>query len=122
MEVRQELLFNVTAAYNYDESKEKCGWSYLLGMECGFLSFPWETTRLWAARATKRTAIGLALIISATSPWNLSPTRLKSSHGRKNAQPVALLKISACSQVMNLEIRLPTVLMLIETIREGMIF
>ena len=33
-------------------------------MECGFLSFPWETTRLWAARATERAAIGLELIIS----------------------------------------------------------
>ena len=67
MEVRQELLFNMTAAYNYDESKEKCSWSCLLGIECGFLSFPWETTRLWAGRATERTAIGLALIIGARS-------------------------------------------------------
>ena len=33
--------------------------------------------------------------------------------GRKNAQPLAVLKISACSQAMNLEIRLPTLLMLI---------
>lgn len=41
--------------------------------------------------------------------------------GWKNAQPVALLKISACSQAMNLDIRIPTVLMTIETIRERMI-
>ena len=61
-------------------------------------------------------------IISARFPWNLSLTSLKPSHGRKNAQPVALLKISACSQAMNLEIRIPTVLMSIETIRERMIF
>ena len=30
MEVRQELLLNVTAAYNYDESKEKCSWTSVL--------------------------------------------------------------------------------------------
>ena len=31
--MRQELLFNMTAVYNYDESKEKCSWSCLLGIE-----------------------------------------------------------------------------------------
>ena len=42
-------------------------------------------------------AIGQALIItsSARSLWNLSPTRLKSSQGWRNAHPVALLKKSA---------------------------
>ena len=44
--MRQELLFNVNAACNYDESKEKGSWRCLLGIECGFLSFPWETTWL----------------------------------------------------------------------------
>ena len=44
--MRQELLFNMTAAYNYDESKEKCSWSCLLGIEGEFLSLPWEATRL----------------------------------------------------------------------------
>ena len=54
-------------------------------------------------------------------PWDLSPTRLKSSQGLKNVQHVAPLKISACSQAMNLEICIPTVLMIIEKIRERMI-
>ena len=35
MDVRQELLFNMTAAYNYDKSNEKCSWSCLLAMESG---------------------------------------------------------------------------------------
>ena len=57
--------------------------TYCMGMECGFLSFPWETTRLLAARASERTAIGLAMIISAKSLWNLSLNRLKSPKGGK---------------------------------------
>ena len=102
MEVRQELLFNMTAAYNYDESKEKCSWSCLLGIEGGIFKF----------------SVGNYEALSGEP----LPDSYQIFHGRKNAQPVALLKISACSQAMKLEIRLPTVLMLIETIREKMIF
>ena len=110
MEVRQELLFNVTTACNNDENNENCSWSCLLGMENGSLSFPWATTSLWAERASKRFAIGVALlIISTRSLWNLSLTCLKSSQRWRNAQPVALLTISACSQAMNLKIRKPMV-------------
>ena len=102
----QELLFSVIDAYNYDESNEKCSWSCLLAIESGSLSFPWETGRLWAARASERSAIGLALIIyiSAKSLWNLSPACLKSSRGRRDARLV------------------PTVLMILETIWGEMIF
>ena len=50
----------------------------------GFLR-PRESLNPWEKRADEGSARGLALIIiSAKPPPNLSPTRVKSSHGRMN--------------------------------------
>lgn len=45
---------------------------------------------------------GPALIISARPPVNLSPTRLHSSRGRRNAHPAALI-IGVCSGANEIE-------------------